>query len=79
LKDEPLNSVLDATTAKDCWDRSASHYEGKGEQRIVHLINKVFCKTLSNSEALEPQINALIRAACTVSNLGLKLDDKLVT
>jgi LTR polyprotein gag-polypeptide-like protein len=46
LKDEPLNSVLDATTAKDCWDRLASCYEGKGEQRIVHLIDKVFYKTL---------------------------------
>jgi LTR polyprotein gag-polypeptide-like protein len=60
LKDEPLNSVLDATTAKDYWDRLASRYEGKGEQRIVHLIDEVFCKTLSDSEALEPQINALI-------------------
>jgi Pol polyprotein/LTR polyprotein gag-polypeptide-like protein len=79
LKDELLNSVLDATTAKDCWDRLASCYEGKGEQRIVHLIGEVFCKTLFNSEALEPQINALIRVAHTISNLGLKLNDKLVT
>jgi LTR polyprotein gag-polypeptide-like protein len=54
LKDEPLNSVLDASTAKECWDMLASHYEGKGEQSIVHLIDEVFCRTLSDSEALEP-------------------------
>jgi hypothetical protein len=57
----------------------ASYYEGKGEQSIVHLINKVFCRTLSDSEALKPQINALTRAAHTVTNLGLMLNTRLVT
>jgi hypothetical protein len=78
LKDEPLNSVLFATTAKECWDKLSERYEGKGEQKIVYLIDEVFRSTLSESEPLEPQINALIRAANTISNLGLTLDDKLL-
>jgi LTR polyprotein gag-polypeptide-like protein len=78
LKDEPLNSVLDASIAKECWDMLASCYEGKGEQSIVHLIDKVFHRTLSDSKALEPQINALTRAAHTVTNLGLMLNTRLV-
>src|SRR6266702_4795510 len=78
LKDEPLNSVLYANTTKECWDNLSECYEGKGEQKIVYLINEVFWSTLSKSEPLEPQINALIHAANTISNLGLTLDDKLL-
>jgi hypothetical protein len=78
LKDEPLNSVLFATTAKECWDRLLARYEGKGEQKIVYLIDEVFRTTISDSEPLEPQINALIRAASTIANLGLTLEDKLL-
>ncbi len=40
LKDESLNSVFDATTAQECWDKFASYYEGKGGQDIVHLIDE---------------------------------------
>jgi gag-polypeptide of LTR copia-type/Domain of unknown function (DUF4219) len=54
LKNEPLNSVLVATSAKDCWEKLLARYEGKGEQRIIHLIDKVFRSTLSNTEPLEP-------------------------
>jgi hypothetical protein len=78
LKDEPLNSVLFATNAKDCWDKLMECYEGKGEQKIVYLIDEVFRSTISESKPLEPQINALICAANTISNLGLSLDDKLL-
>ena len=78
LKDEPLNSVLFATNAKDCWDKLSECYEGKGEQKIVYLIDEVFRSTLSKSDPLEPQIIALIRAANTISNLSLTLDDKLL-
>jgi hypothetical protein len=33
---------------------------------------------LSDSEPLQPQINSLVRAAGTISALGLTLDDKLI-
>jgi len=42
------------------------------------LIDEVFRTTISDSEPLEPQINALIRAASTIANLGLTLEDKLL-
>ena len=78
LKDEPLNSVLFATNMKDCWDKLSECCKGKGEQKIVYLINEVFRSTLSESDPLEPQINTLICAANTISNLGLTLNDKLL-
>jgi hypothetical protein len=78
LKDEPLNSVLTAKTAKGCWEKLSARYDGEGEQRIVHLIDEVFRATLSDTEPLEPQINSLIRAARTITTLGLTLEDKLV-
>jgi hypothetical protein len=71
LKDKPLNSVLFATNTKDCWDKLSECYKGKGEQKIVYLIDEVFWSTLSESDPLEPQINALIHAANAISNLGL--------
>jgi LTR polyprotein gag-polypeptide-like protein len=78
LKDEPLSLVLDATTAKECWDKLLLHYDRRAEQEINLLIEKIFRNTLSDAEPLEPQINAVIRAARTITNLGLQLDDKLV-
>jgi len=42
------------------------------------LIDEVFRTTFSDSEPLEPQINTLIRAARTITSLGLALEDKLV-
>jgi len=78
LKDEPLNSVLTSTSAKQCWEQLSACYEGKGEQCIIHLIDEVFCSTFSKSEPLEPQINALVQAACTITTLGLALEDKLI-
>ena len=78
LKDEPLKSVLFTSTAKECWDKLSECYEGKGKQKIVYLIDEVFWSMLSKSKPLEPQINALICSANTISNLGLTLEDKLL-
>ena len=52
LKDEPLNSVLFMSTAKECWDKLSERYEGKGEQKFVYLIDGVFQSMLSESEPL---------------------------
>ena len=78
LKDEPLDLVLFVTTAKECWDKLSVRYGGKGEQNIIYLIDEVFRSTLSDTGPLEPQINTMIRAADTISNLGLVLEDKLL-
>ena len=37
IKDDPLQTVMDATSAKDAWDRLCDRYEGKGKKRLVHL------------------------------------------
>jgi gag-polypeptide of LTR copia-type len=73
-----LNSVLSVTSAKQCWEKLSAHYKGQGEQCIIHLINKVFRSTFSDTEPLKPQINALVRAARTITTLGLALEDKLI-
>ena len=53
-------------------------YEGKGEQKIIQLIDKVFRSILSVSGPLEPQINILIRSSHTISKLGLTFDDQFI-
>jgi hypothetical protein len=78
LKDEPLSTVATSTSAKTHWEKLSVCYEGKGEQQIIHLIDEVFWGTLSDSKPLQPQINSLVRAAGTISALGLTLDDKLI-
>ena len=30
LKDEPLDTIIDAETAAECWDRLLQRYEGRG-------------------------------------------------
>jgi LTR polyprotein gag-polypeptide-like protein/uncharacterized protein DUF4219 len=33
LKDEPLNTIIDAETMADCWEKLLQCYKGKGVQR----------------------------------------------
>jgi hypothetical protein len=78
LENEPLNYVLDATSAKDCWDKLSVWYKSKWEPQIGCLVDKVFRSKLSDSEPLGPQIDALLWAAFIITSLGLALDDKVV-
>jgi gag-polypeptide of LTR copia-type len=38
LKDEPLNSVLSVTSAKQCWEKLSAYYKGQGEQCIQQSV-----------------------------------------
>jgi hypothetical protein len=78
LEDRPLRYVLDATTAKECWDKLSVWYKRKWEPQIGRLVDKVFRSKLSDSEPLGPQIDALLWAAYIITSLGLALDDKVV-
>jgi hypothetical protein len=78
LKDEPLSTVATSTFAKSHWEKLSVRYEGREDQRIIHLIDQVFWGTLSNSEPLQPQVNAIIRAASTITSLGTTLEDRLI-
>jgi gag-polypeptide of LTR copia-type len=79
MTDEPLHSVLDTKSAKVTWDRLSECYEGKGEQKVTHLIDNVFHHQLLNTELFEPQINSLICSARTITALGLALNDCIIT
>ena len=45
---------------------------------MLHLINKIFQSTLSESKPLQPQINTILLVASKVTTLRLPLNDKLV-
>jgi gag-polypeptide of LTR copia-type len=78
LKDEPLNSIIGFKSAKEVWDKLHVWYEGSRKQCIIHLLNNVFCTIFNESEPMEPQINAICQAACTITNLGLSLNEELI-
>jgi hypothetical protein len=42
LKEGPQQCVLDATTAKECWDTLAERYNAKDDQCAVFLMEKLF-------------------------------------
>ena len=78
LKDEPLNSVMYATSAKDTWDRLKDRYEGKGKQTIAYLIGELFRKTLEDDSPLGPQMDAMVQKGHLITSLGQTLDDSLI-
>ena len=79
LKQGPFNTIASATTAKECWDKLADHFHGKGEQRITYLMEELFHSAVSETETLEPQINKLLQAARNLDSLGFGLADKVLT
>ena len=80
LEDEPLKSVLGATTARECWERVSDYCRQLGVARLhmVFLVRKLFQNTLSDSKQLEPQIRELLWAARMLSNAGLGCKDGLI-
>jgi len=66
LKDEPLDTIVDAETAAECWEKLLQRYEGKGVQRKMQHLDEIFKTTFIDSDPLEPQINSLLRSVCTV-------------
>ena len=60
IKDDPLQTILDASGSKAAWDLLCDRYEGKGKKHLVQLIDKVFHTAFSDSEPLESQINNLL-------------------
>jgi hypothetical protein len=56
LKQEPLSVIAHtSTTAKTHWDKLSVRYEGKGEQRMLHLIDEIFRSTLSKGNPSNPK------------------------
>lgn len=78
LKYGPLTSVLDATTARECWKRVSDYCKRIAKRQTVLLCQKLFQTTLSDSKPLEPQIQELLWAARMLSNAGLGFQDNLI-
>ncbi len=60
LKDKPLDTIVDAETTTECWERLLEHYKGRGIQRKMQHLDEIFKTTFTDSDPLEPQINSLL-------------------
>ncbi len=60
LKDKPLDTIVDAETATECWERLLERYKGRGIQRKMQHLDEIFKTTFTDSDPLEPQINSLL-------------------
>jgi transposase InsO family protein len=77
IKDDPLQTILDATSAKDAWDRLCDRYEGKGKKRLVRLCDKVFHTKFTDTEPLETQMNDLLADIRNINELKKTFDDEV--
>jgi hypothetical protein len=78
LKDGPHNGILDATSLKQCWDMLAKCYCAKGNQGAVHLMEKFFNTSLTDSEPIQNQIDQLKLTVRNLEAAGFALEDKWV-
>jgi LTR polyprotein gag-polypeptide-like protein len=78
VQGECLNTILGATSAKECWDKLSARYEGKGEQRLAYLMEELFHHALSESEPMDTQINNLLGVARNLESLGIGMDEKVI-
>jgi hypothetical protein len=77
IKDDPLQTVMDTTSAKDAWDRLCDRYKGKGKKRLVCLIDKVFHTTFTDTEPLEVQINDLLADIRNINKLKKTFNNEI--
>ena len=78
LKDGPHNAILDATSSKQCWDILAKRYHAKGNQGTIHLMEKFFNISLTDSEPLQGQIDQLKLTVRNLEATSFTLKDKWV-
>jgi hypothetical protein len=76
LRKGVLNLILREKTAKDCWDKLAARYQGKGGQRIAYLMESFFQTPLTDAEPMEPQLNKLVEASRNLKSIGCGVNDK---
>jgi gag-polypeptide of LTR copia-type len=75
LTGAPARTIMFATSAKDCLDKLAIAYEGKGASKLSTLMGKIFSTPMTDTEPLGPQIDAIIEAAHGVAEKGSPLGD----
>ena len=71
LKSEGQNCVNGVKSSKECWDRLAELYEGKGDQQIIYLMETLFIMPLTDLDPMQPQLVALTQTAQQLVTAGL--------
>ena len=69
IQDDPLQTIMDANSAKDAWDRLCDQYEGKGKKCLVQLIDKVFHTKFTDTKPLETQMNDMLANIRNINEL----------
>ena len=77
IANAPLQTILDATSSKEAWDRLCERYEGKGKKCLVRPIDKVFHTAFTDTEPLEAQINDLLTNIRQINELKQTFDDEI--
>ena len=65
-----LNVILQANSAKDCWEHLFARYEGKGGRRVLYLMQSFYRTMLTDTEPMEPQLNKLVEANRNLKTIG---------
>ena len=76
LRKGPLNLIMDADSAKSCWDKLTAQYQGKGGCCIGYLMESFFKTPLTDTEPLKPQMQKLIEANRNLDTIGCGVNDK---
>lgn len=77
IQDNPLQTIMDAMSAKDAWDRLCDCYEGKGKKHLARLINMVFHTKFTDTEPLESQMNDMLADIHNINELKQTFDDEV--
>ena len=78
VSDEPLNSIIYATTAKQAYDKLRECYEGTGKQTIALLTSEIFRGTFTDDAPMEQQLNSLRQRTHILKTLGFELPNWLI-
>jgi|SRR6266850_176234 len=76
LQKGTLNLILQAKTAKECWEKLEAQYQGKGGHHIAYLMESFFQSPLSNTEPMEPQLNKLVEVSCNLNSISCSVNNK---
>jgi len=76
LRNGPLNLILQAKSAKECWDKLATRYQGRGGRRIAYLMRSFFRSSLTDGEPMEPQIDKLVEVNRNLEAISCGVNDE---
>ena len=78
LKKVGQQCIFEAETAKECWDALNERYSNGSNQRKVALLEQLLVATFSDTEPLQPQLDAIRFAARQLESTGFRFPDAIV-